>query len=394
MLRFHEPDVCLPYWDSTLDSVLPTPQDSAIWTENYLGGNNGSVTDGPFSAWAVMTGCEFGAGSSVKRYTGYEGRCFTQADLNNLMSKDWYLKIVCQTDCSFENAHDEVHMYVGGHMIKPACSPSDPVFFLHHAFVDCMWEEFRTNSQVTDKELEYPTEGAGSNLSIGGANHEPFDRMEPWPELYNIHGLSDHYTNYYYNCAPRPHCSNNTCNSPALWCNDGVCTAKIKEGGYCSDYPDEACYGSNCYCENSAFRCYCTIEKVSAIQNCINNTCPLPDLWCNDGVCTAKIKEGGVCGRGDNYHHKACYSNNCYCSYIRKKMRERMVRTGIGDCFCTRSYGDEQPTFPKYPTYREPMYENDEIKVFYEAWRNKSLYNLPQTPSDYSYFYSIGIFLD
>ena len=242
MLRLHEPDLCLPYWDSTIDYVLPQAADSAIWTSGYMGNNFGPVNTGPFAGWEVLSGCEYGGSNKLQRYTGFGGRCFRQADINYLMSKNWYLQIVCQTDCYFENVHGEVHVFVSGQMSMAACAPSDPIFFLHHVFVDCMWEEFRTHSQVTDKELEYPTGGAGSGLNIGGPDHEPFDRMEPWVELYNIHGLSDHYTNYYYRCAPRPHCSNNTCNSPALWCNNGVCTAKISLGGQCGNYPDEACF--------------------------------------------------------------------------------------------------------------------------------------------------------
>ena len=87
--------------------------------------------------------------------------------------------------------------------------------------------------QVSPLETEYPTATQGSGLWIGGHQHEPYARMHPWPQLYNIHGLSDHYTNYYYECAPRPTkcCSHEACGSDILFCHDEMCKAKVASGG-------------------------------------------------------------------------------------------------------------------------------------------------------------------
>jgi hypothetical protein len=46
-----DPDVALPYWDTTLDARLPNPRDSVLWTEELLGASDqlGAVIDGPFA---------------------------------------------------------------------------------------------------------------------------------------------------------------------------------------------------------------------------------------------------------------------------------------------------------------------------------------------------------
>lgn len=38
--------------------------------------------------------------------------------------------------------HNRVHQWVGGHMIG-AASPNDPVFWLHHAFIDLVWARWQ-----------------------------------------------------------------------------------------------------------------------------------------------------------------------------------------------------------------------------------------------------------
>ena len=236
-LRLHYPHVCLLYWDSTLDSHLPNPEHSAIWTSEYLGNNWGPVTTGPAANWQPGQGC----GSTLTRYSGISGRTIIQSDIDLLLSKTTFQEIAC---CDLENAHGALHGFVGGpdgQMGGMVCAPNDPVFFLHHTFIDCLWEEFRQGSQTTSIEFEYP-------VNMGGVEHHPYDRMDPWIDLYNIHGLGSHYTDYYYNYAPRP--SSVTCTDDAstgsdiLWCDNGKVKAKVREGRNCNGLPNNACYCS------------------------------------------------------------------------------------------------------------------------------------------------------
>uniref|UniRef100_A0A914VXJ7 Tyrosinase copper-binding domain-containing protein n=1 Tax=Plectus sambesii TaxID=2011161 RepID=A0A914VXJ7_9BILA len=52
-LRNEEPDVALPFWDSTLDHGLPDPRDSVLWTEELFGNGDGYVTTGPSAHWSA-----------------------------------------------------------------------------------------------------------------------------------------------------------------------------------------------------------------------------------------------------------------------------------------------------------------------------------------------------
>uniref|UniRef100_A0A914D835 Tyrosinase copper-binding domain-containing protein n=1 Tax=Acrobeloides nanus TaxID=290746 RepID=A0A914D835_9BILA len=50
-LRYVDPEVALPYWDSVLDDSLPDSQDSILWTGDFLGTTDeyGNITTGPFA---------------------------------------------------------------------------------------------------------------------------------------------------------------------------------------------------------------------------------------------------------------------------------------------------------------------------------------------------------
>ena len=94
-LRMHDPQVCLPYWDSTLDSCLPVPRHSAIWTPPYLGNNQGFVTTGPFAGWTTNPGCSYSGSLLLGRSTGWGGRCILQSDIDHVMGKTTFQQLVC-----------------------------------------------------------------------------------------------------------------------------------------------------------------------------------------------------------------------------------------------------------------------------------------------------------
>lgn len=137
-------------------------------------------------------------------------------------------------------------------MLDVPISPNDPVFFLHHSFVDYMWEKFRQLKQSTklEKETDYP-DSTRSCTSFHYFN----STMTPFP-LRNSDGLQTSYTDLFYSYQDRPVCTQNVggenqCGSPYLICDRRRwrCLSKVQIHGNCTGFEnseEELCYNSKC----------------------------------------------------------------------------------------------------------------------------------------------------
>ncbi|KAH9495706.1 putative tyrosinase-like protein tyr-3 [Bulinus truncatus] len=81
-LRRMDPTVCLPYWDSTLDSQLPIPSLSSLWTADYLGTARGPLVSGPFAGW------RFPNGAQIIRNVGVDGQLIYLSQIQNVLSRN------------------------------------------------------------------------------------------------------------------------------------------------------------------------------------------------------------------------------------------------------------------------------------------------------------------
>lgn len=53
-LRFVDPDLAMPYWDSVLDQRIPVPKQSVLWSDELMGGAKpGDLTEGAFKGWLL-----------------------------------------------------------------------------------------------------------------------------------------------------------------------------------------------------------------------------------------------------------------------------------------------------------------------------------------------------
>ncbi|MCI3930994.1 tyrosinase MelC2 [Streptomyces sp. AN091965] len=155
-LQSVDPSVALPYWDWTTDR---TPA-ASLWAPDFLGGTgrsrDGQVTDGAFASsgngWRInvrVDGRDF-----LRRSLGSNGlQLPTKAEVDSVLAMPVYDAAPWNSASDgFRNhlegwrgvnLHNRVHVWVGGHMATGA-SPNDPVFWLHHAYVDKLWTQWQS----------------------------------------------------------------------------------------------------------------------------------------------------------------------------------------------------------------------------------------------------------
>ena len=256
-MKQHEPEAAIPYWDTTLDQPLPEPRQSILWSDNLIGNNDGEVNEGPYKYFSVLPECEkFGKRLTRELEGNPEAGVFlySDEDIEYVLKKKRVQDLMVPYDTKFEDDHAAAHVVLGGHMKDLTCAPSDPMFWFLHSFIDCVWEEFRENSQDTKPEFEYPTEDHSDYTEY----HRPYHYMEPFSPIYNIHGMSNHYFNYYTECTPiNNRCrKDRDCDSEFLWCDRRrrKCVSKIRQYGNCTGLDDVACYGDDMECRNDHCR--------------------------------------------------------------------------------------------------------------------------------------------
>ncbi|XP_052245965.1 LOW QUALITY PROTEIN: uncharacterized protein LOC127854901 [Dreissena polymorpha] len=207
--------ISLPYWDSTLDFDMANPADSILFSPAFLGNGDGVVTTGPFANWAAING-------PLTRNIGGTSSLFTKENIRMILTRCRTSEITRPTALppfDFEGYHGGAHLWVGGQLADITTAAHDPVFFLHHAFVDFIWEMFRMH-QVRDcrvnPNVDYPD---------APGLHAAFRPMDGFPEYVNNDGYRSYWTQMWFRYERSPSCP--VCGSPYLRCDParGVCVS-------------------------------------------------------------------------------------------------------------------------------------------------------------------------
>lgn len=142
------PNLAIPYWDWSISG------DSNPFTPDFMGGDGDAaqrhkVTIGPFAHSAghfeVRVWDEDQGDPFLRREFGTEFNAkLPTPDLEtSALAKVPYSP---GTQCWEVNAeiylHNPVHNWVGGNMAERT-SPNDPIFFLHHCYIDLLWERWK-----------------------------------------------------------------------------------------------------------------------------------------------------------------------------------------------------------------------------------------------------------
>jgi tyrosinase len=198
-------NLMIPYWDWSNNVTRMN-----IWTPSYVGGNGSAtdhvITDGPFVNWGITYERNGLTSSGIRRALstplgsmpdmhmdmGNSNDIPILPDINEVMMAlmlDTYdsppYNDSSHEPRTFRNTfegwekegcklHNTVHLWIGGHMRSVAISVNDPVFWLHHAFVDKIYDLWQR--------LHYPNDVNGGYLPVVGARkgHNLHDIMSPF----------------------------------------------------------------------------------------------------------------------------------------------------------------------------------------------------------------------
>ncbi|KIH68245.1 hypothetical protein ANCDUO_01424 [Ancylostoma duodenale] len=76
-------------------------------------------------------------------------------------------------------------------MARITASTNDPLFWMHHSFVDHIWESWRKNHQTREqRETQFPYD----EPTCSSQAHFMNSTMVPWSGMRIIDGLSNNYT--------------------------------------------------------------------------------------------------------------------------------------------------------------------------------------------------------
>jgi hypothetical protein len=132
-LQTFHPDITIPYWNSTVDTSPSDP----LWDNNFLGQFN--------AAWGLGR-----ALGSATLPTPQQAR----DTLDNFTTYDAFWPVLEGT------IHNPPHNWVSGVMASLA-SPGDPVFYLHHCWIDLLWAQW----QLLNPGAPFVSSGAGFGLN-------------------------------------------------------------------------------------------------------------------------------------------------------------------------------------------------------------------------------------
>ncbi|MEV4876846.1 tyrosinase MelC2 [Streptomyces cyaneofuscatus] len=184
-LQAIDPAVALPYWDWTADRTAS----ASLWAPDFLGGTgrsrDGQVTEGPFAVsggrWPVTVTVD-GRGFLRRALGSGVPQLPTRAEVDSVLAMPTYDTAPWNSASDgFRNhlegwrgvnLHNRVHVWVGGQMTTGA-SPNDPVFWLHHAFIDRLWAQWQARHP---RSAYLPATGTRNVVSLN-------DVMRPWNDV-------------------------------------------------------------------------------------------------------------------------------------------------------------------------------------------------------------------
>lgn len=187
----NDTSITIPYWDWSVNGA------SNPFTPDFLGGDGDAaqhqnVTTGPFA----FTGGKFQVrvwddgdaenSPALRRDLGEEPgtRLPTASDVTSTLAKIPYSPGPSSWETLSEDfLHNPVHRWVGGNMAL-ATSPNDPVFFLHHCYLDLLWERWKSQHPTSAPYL--PAKGGHGMDLASTLVFQAKGNQAPWPGFWTV----------------------------------------------------------------------------------------------------------------------------------------------------------------------------------------------------------------
>ncbi|KAI5805056.1 hypothetical protein EDC01DRAFT_610472, partial [Geopyxis carbonaria] len=147
-----------PYWDETRDAGDFAA--SAVFRGDATGfGGNGAgnegdcVRDGPFANYTLHIGPVYEVTDHciARNFNPDMGRLASRENVDRCLAEE---RLEEAWPCIEGGPHVAGHAGIGGVMNDAVASPGDPLFFLHHTFVDFIWDRWqRANPEARFTEI-------------------------------------------------------------------------------------------------------------------------------------------------------------------------------------------------------------------------------------------------
>ncbi|KAF2679807.1 Di-copper centre-containing protein [Lentithecium fluviatile CBS 122367] len=159
-----------PYWQEQLDAGKFST--SAIFDKTYGFGGDGSgrsncITTGPFSNYSNHLGPGYQVTDHCidRKISNQMSTGSAQREVDRCLQLDSF---ATAWPCIEGQPHTGGHGGVGGQMLNGVSSPGDPLFYLHHTWLDKIWADWQSRDQA--KRVK----------DISGTNIQP-DNMPGFP---------------------------------------------------------------------------------------------------------------------------------------------------------------------------------------------------------------------
>ncbi|MDJ0799362.1 MAG: tyrosinase family protein [Calothrix sp. MO_167.B12] len=137
-LQRHVPDVTLPYWDWISQESQTKGLPDAVVESTYVNSEGVEVPNPLYSAQLPI------GGQTTRRRIPISSRRLSE--LENPVAVAMQETNFIGFSERLENPHNFVHVWVGGSMSSVPYAAFDPIFWMHHAYVDRQWYIWQQNN--------------------------------------------------------------------------------------------------------------------------------------------------------------------------------------------------------------------------------------------------------